>query len=216
MRNLSPLLFLPLVLVSCFERLPENHANEFMHKSSFEELVKRFNDPKRAEWQKVDEVIAFMKVQEEDVIADIGAGTGYFTFPIAEHCERVIAIDIDTGFVNYLNQQKAKHRVGNVEIRLSEEEEPELDERECDKIIIVNTVHHFQKVAKYLSKARKCLRIGGSLVIVDWKAGDLPHGPPDEYKLPLNELKRQLGMAGFRSLDVDTTTLPYQYMVRAY
>jgi len=58
--------------------------------------------------------------------------------------------------------------------------------------------------------------LGGSLLIVDFKEGDLPVGPPADLKLELNQLKRELGLAGFSKLDIDETTLPYQYMIKAY
>lgn len=216
MKHVIIAIFSSLLLVSCFERLPENKAYEHMMETEFDALSRRFDAPDREEWQKPEEVLDFMKILEDDVVAEIGPGTGYFTFPLAGRCKKVIALDIDTAFINYLNRRKAQQRVGNVEIRPTERDEPKLDPLECDKIVLVNSAHQLEKTAKYLSKARKCLPIGGSVLIVDFKRGDLPVGPPDQYKLPLKKLTRELGLAGFRSLDVDTTTLPYQYMVRAY
>jgi len=204
------------LLVSCFEGLPENKAYEHMMETEFDALAKRFDTPDRATWQKPDEVLDFMKIDKEDIVAEIGPGTGYFTFPLAGRCKKVIALDIDTAFINHLNREKAIRRVGNIEIRLTGRDEPKLEMMECDKVVLVNSAHQLEKTAKYLSKARKCLPIGGSVLIVDFKAGELPVGPPEQYKLPLKKLTRELGLAGFRSLDVDTTTLPYQYMVRAY
>ncbi|MFY0672247.1 MAG: class I SAM-dependent methyltransferase [Bacteroidia bacterium] len=210
------LVFVPAAFIlGCGRKSTINHAQEHMHASSFEDLVQRFEDSTRAEWQKPDEVIAFMAVDSNDVIADIGAGTGYFSFAIAEKANKVIAIDIDDNFINYLQGQKAIKGAENVEVRKSEADAPELEDLECTKIVIVNTVHHFEKVAKYLNKCRKALRFGGSLYIIDFKEGDLPVGPPNDIKLPLNDLKRELGLAGFHNLTVETELLPYQYVVKA-
>lgn len=216
MRKFAYTLLASLLLVSCFERLPENKAYEHMLENGFDKLQQQFDDPSRAEWQKVDEVLDFMKIEPDEVVAEIGPGTGYFTFPLAERCNKVIALDIDTAFINHLNRQKAQKRIGNIEIRLTERDEPMLQPMECDKIVLVNSVHQLEKTAKYLSKARKLLPIGGSVLIVDFKRGELPVGPSEVDRLPLNQLSRELGLAGFRSVEVDTTTLPYQYMVRAY
>ncbi|MGB0432674.1 MAG: class I SAM-dependent methyltransferase, partial [Bacteroidia bacterium] len=139
----------------------------------------------------------------------------YFSFKMAPLCKKVIAIDIDDNFINYLHGQKAINKTENVEIRKSEPDEPNLNDLECNKILIVNTVHHFEKVAKYLNKCRKALKFGGSLYIVDFKEGDLPVGPPNKIKLPLNDLKRELGLAGFHDLEVNTELLPHQYIIKA-
>ena len=213
--KLSAFILLSL-LVACSSTNEKNKAQGHMHQRSFDELVAAFEDPARADWQKVDAVLDFMNLDSNDVVADIGAGTGYFTFPLAEVCQQVIAVDINADFINYINMQKALKKTNNLETRLSPPNKPKLEPLECDKVLIVNTVHHFDKIAIYLSKVRKSLRLGGTVVIVDFKEGNLPVGPPEEIKLPLKELKRELGLAGFHHVDVDVESLPYQYMVRAY
>lgn len=215
MKQLIYPIVLLLALTACREEQGPNKAQEHMHSSTFDELVNRFEDSTRAEWQKRETVIEYMNLDSNDVVADIGAGTGYFTFPMAKKCGKVIAIDIDNNFINYLVGQKAIQGADNVEVRQSEPDNPKLAELECDKVIIVNTVHHFDKVAKYLNKVRKSLHFGGSLYIVDFKEGDLPVGPPNNIKISLSDMKRELGLAGFNKLEVDTETLPYQYIIKA-
>ena len=65
-----------------------------MHHSDFKDLVAHFEDPTRAQWQKPDEVIASLGPLDGKTVADIGAGTGYFAFPIAKKAAKVMAIDI--------------------------------------------------------------------------------------------------------------------------
>src|SRR5256885_9385708 len=76
----------------------ESAANQFMHQADFDKLVARFEDPSRAQWQKPDEIIAGLDPLDGKTVADIGAGTGYFAFPIAKKAAKVIAIDIDKRF----------------------------------------------------------------------------------------------------------------------
>lgn len=183
-----------------------------MHKSSFEELVQRFNDPKRAEWQKPEALLDIWAFEKHEVIADIGAGTGYFTYPIASRVEKVIAVDIDQRFLDYIDGNNSEQ---NVETRLCNEKGPELDLHEVDRAIMVNTAHHLEKRAKYFNKVRKGLKVGGEFIIVDFKKGKLPEGPPDHIKASAKNVTRDLALAGFLSVDVDTTFLDFQYILRA-
>ncbi|MBI3141644.1 MAG: class I SAM-dependent methyltransferase [Bacteroidetes bacterium] len=209
-------LWAALALGACGHQTAHNKAQEFMHQADFDELVARFEDPQRREWQKVEQVIEAMGLSATDVVADIGAGTGYFTFPLAQVCQKVIAIDIEPRFLEHIERKKESLGITNIETRLTKAHLPAIEKGECTKVLIVNTIHHIDKVAKYLSKVRDNLRLGGSVVIVDFKEGDIPVGPPQDLRMPLPELKRQLGLAGFTRLVVDDNLLPHQYVVTAY
>ncbi len=90
---------------------PESAANKFMHHADFQQLVAHFEDPARAQWQKPDEVIASLGSLEGKTVADIGAGSGYFTFPLAKKAAKVIAIDIDQRFLDYIEQKKRTQKM---------------------------------------------------------------------------------------------------------
>jgi len=85
---------------------PESAANRFIHQADFDTLVAHFEDPSRAEWQKPDAVIASLGPLDGKTVADIGTGTGYFAFPIAKKAAKVIAIDIDQRFLDYIRHKK--------------------------------------------------------------------------------------------------------------
>jgi 2-polyprenyl-3-methyl-5-hydroxy-6-metoxy-1,4-benzoquinol methylase len=85
-----------------------NHgaANEHMNKTSFEELVKDFEDPERIKTQKPDEAIALLGDIKGKTIMDIGAGTGYFAFRMQKKGAKVIAADVDERFQNFLSKKR--------------------------------------------------------------------------------------------------------------
>ena len=204
-----------LVLLGCQpaeKKLPD--ANAHMHHSSFDELVKRFEDPKRAKWQQPQKLAEYMNLGADQVVADIGAGTGYLSFPIAQRAKKVIAIDIDQRFLDYINEHNDQQL--NVETRLSEQDDPLLAAHEVDKALMVNVAHHLDKRGKYFNKVRNGLKLGGEFYIVDFKVGDLPVGPPAKYKLTANEIRRNLALAGFLNIEVDSNALQYQYIFKAY
>jgi ubiquinone/menaquinone biosynthesis C-methylase UbiE len=194
----------------------ESSANQFMHQADFEKLVARFEDPARAEWQKPEKTIASLGPLDGKTVADIGAGTGYFAFPIARKAAKVIAIDIDQRFLDYIEQKKQRQKVGgNIETRLTAPDSPGLKTREADMVIIVDTYHHIEERVEYLKKLKKCLREDGVLVIIDFKKVETSPGPPVELRLAEEQVESELKSAGFTLVSEDKNMLPYQYVIRA-
>jgi ubiquinone/menaquinone biosynthesis C-methylase UbiE len=193
----------------------EGGANEFMHKAPFDTLVKRFESPQRLEWQKPDKVIQMLQPLSGKTVADIGAGTGYFSFRLASRASKVIAIDVDPKFIEYLNKEVKKNNYKNIEVRQTSTQTPGLKEQEADKVLIVNTYHHIDKREDWLKSLKKGMKKEGALYIVDFKKGKLPEGPPDEYKLSSAQAVQELEKAGFYPTQIDTQTLAYQYIIIA-
>lgn len=194
----------------------ESAANQFMHQADFDTLVARFEDPSRAEWQKPAKVIADLGPLNGKTVADIGAGTGYFAFPIAQQATRVIAIDIDKRFLDYINHKKQGQHLGaNLETRLTSPDSSGLKRREADLVLIVDTYHHIENRIEYLKKLKPCLRENGMLVIVEFKKEKTPPGPPVELRLAEEQVESELKSAGFTIISSDREMLPYQYIVKA-
>ncbi|MGB8341601.1 MAG: methyltransferase [Chthoniobacterales bacterium] len=194
----------------------ESAANQFMHQADFDQLAARFEDPARAEWQKPEKVIASLGPLEGKTVADIGAGTGYFSFPISKQAARVIAIDIDQRFLDYIAQKKQTQKIGvNIETRLTKPDSPGLKPGEADMILIVDTYHHIEGRIEYLKKLKKGLRKDGVLVIIDFKKMKTPPGPPVELRVAQEQVESELKSAGFTIVSADSEMLPYQYIIKA-
>ena len=89
-----------------------------MHKLSVEELAQRFEDPSRDAWQKPDQVIALLGDIKGKTVVDIGAGSGYFTFRLAEKGARVVAADVDDDFQNFIAHKKEELDYSDDQVRL--------------------------------------------------------------------------------------------------
>ena len=195
---------------------PQSAANKFMHGSDFHELVARFEDPARAQWQKPGEVIASLGPLDGKTVADIGAGTGYFAFPLAKKAAKVIAIDIDHRFLDYVEQRKQAEKTGsNIETRLTAPNASGLKPGEADVVLIVDTFHHIENRIEYLKKLKGLLGKGGLLVIVDFKKQKPPPGPAIELRLEPEQVGSELKSAGFAVVNTDRDLLPYQYIIKA-
>lgn len=174
-------------------------------------------DSQRTEWQNPDFVLDLLGSLDGKVVADIGAGSGYFSFKIARRAKKVIALDIDPRALDYIKEQI--EIVGdwskNIEPRLTPADVPNLLEAEVDVVLIVNTYGFIPNKEEYLPRVLNGLRPGGKLVIVDFKAGNIPVGPSDEFKVETSRVISTLKKAGFRRMRKDEKSLQYQYIVTA-
>lgn len=191
-------------------------VNKHMHRHDFDKLVSHFEDPERADWQKPDTVIAALGALPGKTVADIGAGTGYFAFPIASQAAKVIAIDIDQRMLDFMEDKKTEQSVGdNLETRITTPDSPGLADGEADLVLIVNTYHHIENRVTYLGKVAQGMSEEARLVIVDFFKRELPVGPPPRMKLTPDEVAAELSEAGFENVTTEAASLDHQYIVTA-
>jgi ubiquinone/menaquinone biosynthesis C-methylase UbiE len=188
----------------------EMHA---LHRDS-QAYIAMLEDPKRDAYQKPHEVITALGLKPGDVIADIGAGSGYFSFRFAHHVGpgRVYAVDISPDMILHMNRRSRDTGITNVTTVLAPPDDPLLPNSSLDLVFICDTWHHVEKQDQYLAKLKKMLKPGGQLVMIDFQKRDLPVGPPLGMKIAREDLVRQLEEAGFQLLK-EHTFLPYQYFL---
>lgn len=185
---------------------------------NFEALVSDFESKQRAIWQKPDLVISLLGDLKGKTVADIGAGTGYFTFRLVPKADKVIGIDIDERFISFMDSVKVRLPAtfrDRFETRLGAPDNPKLKNKEADAVVIVNTYGYIPDRIKYLQTLAKGLKNENQLLIIDFKKNNLPIGPASEFKVGMEEIKNELTKAGFSINKIDTQTLDYQYIVLA-
>jgi len=175
---------------------------------SAEEYVHILEAPSRDEWQKPKAVIEALKLRPDEVIADIGAGSGYFSRRFALHAGKVLAVDIDAKLLDIT----AKGKPANLETVLAAADDPKLPEKGVDTIFFCNVLHHIENRPAYYARLEQALKPGGRIVIVDFYKKKLPVGPPESMKLAAEEVERELEAAGFRRV-ASHKFLPYQYFL---
>lgn len=190
------------------------HANDHMNKTSFEDLVQRFDSPERDEYQQPQKVLDYIGDVDGQSILDIGAGTGYFSFKLADRGAHVIAGDVDDRFQNYI-QEKIKEGAPEVSLRKLPYDSPDLEEDEVDKVLIVNTYHHIENRVPYFTQVLNGLKEGGELIIIDFKKQDGP-GPPVEMKMSSTFIVDELKQSGFEDFEINDDLLDHQYIIRAH
>src|SRR5579871_5154788 len=175
-----------------------SHGDHMEHRfENPEEWAKTFDDPARDAWQMPYRVIAALKLKPGQSVADIGAGTGYFTVRLARSAAmpKVFAVDIEPSMVSYIRSRAAKEGLKNIVAVQGSADSANLPEP-VDVILIVDTYHHIGNRPAYFRKLAKSLKPGGRLAIIDFKP-DSPEGPPKEFRFPPEKFKTELAGAGY-------------------
>lgn len=191
----------------------ESNAN-----NSFEALVQSYESTDRVIWQKPDVVINMLGDLEGKTVADIGAGTGYFSFRLVPKAQKVIAIDIEPMMITFLDSMRNKlseEAANRFYTRLAKPTDPLLRDAEVDAAIVVNTYSYIENRIDYMKKIAQGIKPKGKLLVIDFKKNHMPIGPSDEFKVSANQVQQELVEAGYSILKADKSTLDYQYIILA-
>ena len=173
----------------------------------------------RAIWQKPGLVIEKLGDISDKTIADIGAGTGYFSLRLSSEAKKVIAIEIEPTLIKYIDSSKVSlpdSLQSRLEVRLALPEDPRLEKDEVDIILIINTIAYIQDLPKYLNTLKKGLKKGGKIMVIDYKMKRLPiNAPPKSERIYLDILEEMMVDAGYEVIQTDDTSLDFQYIVQA-
>lgn len=198
-----------LLVVSAAAQSVDHHQHQF---SSAEKWAKIFDDPARDEWQKPDEVIRALKLAPDALVADIGAGTGYFAVRFARAVPkgRVYGVDTEPDMVRYLAERAKREGVGNLTAVPAKPNDPGIPAA-VDLAILVDTYHHVPDRERYFRNLQKSLKPKGRLAIIDFTL-DSPVGPPKRARIPADKVKQELARAGYKLVQ-EHAFLPNQYFL---
>jgi len=196
---------------------PPQGSMEEMHRlhQDSKAYIALLEDPKRDAYQKPHEVIMALDLKPGETIADIGAGSGYFSFRLAQHVGekgKIYAVDINPDMIVYMNRRIRDLHVNNVVTILSAPDDPLLMDSSIDRFFICEVWHHIQNQSGYLALMKKMLKPGGQIIMIDFQKKQVPVGPPAEIKIAREDLIRQMEANGFR-LAKEHTFLPYHYFL---
>jgi SAM-dependent methyltransferase len=178
-----------------------------------DEWAKRFDDPARDAWQQPDRVLEALALSPAMVVADIGAGTGYFAVRLARAVPQgsVIATDIEPDMVRYMTERAKREGLANLRAVATPPDSPELAPSSVDRVLVVDVWHHLGDRAAYAKKLAEALRPGGRIAIVDYKL-DAKRGPPPKHRLAPEAIAADLRGAGL-TVEGAPLDLPEQYIV---
>ena len=157
-----------------------------------------FESEDRAKNLQIDRVMDILKITEGKSVADIGAGSGWFTVRAAKRVGdkgKVFAVEINQEYINHINDRAKNEGFGNIETILGTEDNPKLPKDAVDAVLILKTYHEFAQPLKVLKNVRLALKKDALIGIIDKNGDGDDHGIKKE--LVIEELKR----AGFVLVD---------------
>ena len=188
---------------------PQTHDHSF---SDAAEWAKIFDDPKRDAWQKPHEVIQALALKPDAVIADIGAGTGYFSSRLAIMVPqgRVLAVDTQTDMVRHLAERAKREGLKNLIAMSAQTDDARLPQK-ADLALFVDVYHHVQNRQRYFRKLADSLKPHGRIAVIDFRM-DSPEGPPRAARIEPDRVKAEMKSAGYE-LAQEHSFLPNQYFL---
>ena len=166
----------------------------------------------REKEENVSKLIKNMRIKSNDVIADIGAGSGYHTFRMASLTPNglVYAVDIQTEMLMAIENKKTFSENSNIETILGTEKTVELPKNSVDKILMVDVYHEFSFPIEMIASMKSALKSNGELFLIEYRAEDPLVPIKTIHKMSEKQAIKEMEAAGFK-LRKNIDNLPWQH-----
>ncbi len=168
----------------------------------------------RAVWQKPDTLVDSLELSGSEVVADLGTGSGYFAFRFAKSLPKgkVVAIDVEPEMVRHVHHKAMTSGVENVEVVIAKPDDPSIP-KGVDMVFVCDVLHHVEDRPGWLKKLSGQIGEKTKVVLVEFKEGSLPQGPPSSLKIDKNKIVALMKGAGLDLREEKKNLLPYQYVL---
>jgi len=167
---------------------------------SAEEWRKTLDQPSRIEGLKIDEIVTRLGLKPGEIVADLGAGTGVFSVPMAKGVApkgNVYAVEIDKGYFPIIDEKAQQAKLSNVKTVLGEFSDPKLPAKDVDLAFMHDVLHHVEDRAGYLKSAGAYVKPNGRFVVIDFKAEQSPHKDQPNLIVSEEQVTGWMKAAGF-------------------
>jgi ubiquinone/menaquinone biosynthesis C-methylase UbiE len=168
----------------------------------------------RKEEERTDLLLRALELEDDDVVADIGAGSGYFTLRLSKLVPqgKVLAVDIQPEMLEMIEQKMQQHALENVETILGEIDNPALPEAEVDLVLMVDAYHEFSHPREMMEGIVASLAPGGRVVLAEYRQEDPDVMIKPRHKMSEAQVVKEMKAVGL-SLIVNKDVLPQQHLL---
>lgn len=162
--------------------------------------ILRLERPERIAGLKIDYIIQKLELKPGHVVADLGAGPGVISLPMAKAvgpAGKVYAVDIDQAFIDHINMRAKEQHVANVTAVLGQFSDPALPARDVDVALFHDVLHHIKDRAGYLKATARYVKPGGRIAVVELPP-DGSHKDEPELVVTKDQVKQWMADAGFK------------------
>jgi len=170
--------------------------------------------PSREREERTDLLIQNMDLKATDSVVDLGAGTGYFSFPIAQQLSagKVLAIDIEPEMLKRIEQRKKVSGIQNIETVLASKTNPNIPADSVDVVLLVDAYHEFSHPREVMAAVSRGLKPGGRVILVEYRGEDRKVPIKRLHKMTQQQAKKELNAVGLRWQRTDQY-LPQQHVM---
>ena len=213
-----PVTLFLLIAFLCAAPADAQHKEQHRGPADIKEYIEALERPEREKEQKPDEVVKALNITDYMTIADIGAGSGYFTRKFVwavQNKGMVYAVDIEPAMLKY-NEEMVEHlhTPYNAKFVVAKPDDPLLPPKSVDLVFLCNAYHHLEKRADYFTRVQASLKPGARVAIIDFyhdeRSGDV--GFPREHLVPRDTVVKEMAAAGY-ALAKEHTFLSRQYFL---
>lgn len=159
--------------------------------------------------------IAALEIEPGQTIADLGAGSGYYSFriaPLVGERGRVLAIDVEPRMLRIISERAKRDGVKNITTVLGTPSDPNLEPNSIDLLFMVDVYHELEYPFEVMTKVREALKPGGRVALIEYRAEDPAVLIKPVHKMTERQIVKELTAAGFRHQQT-IRTLPLQHLV---
>jgi SAM-dependent methyltransferase len=164
-------------------------------------------DPDRIARFQVPLVLDKLDPATDALIGDLGCGPGIFSIAFAKRCPAgvVFASDIEPAQLDVVSKRAAEAGLANIVPVLASLDDPHFPAGRLNLVFVADTYHHLENRVEYMRRLARTLAPGGRLVLIDYKPGQLEHGPPPDHKLAAGVMADEMKQAGYVLLETFDT-----------
>jgi len=171
--------------------------------------------PERAGEEQPQLAIDALGIEPGQTVADLGAGSGYYSFriaPLVGRSGKVLAIDIEPQMLEAIAQRAQREHVSNVATVRSSAQDPNLAPGSVDLLFMVDVYHELEYPYEMMTKVRTALKRGGRVALIEYRAEDPEVAIKPLHKMTERQVRREMQAAGFKHVKT-VRTLPLQHLL---